>query len=87
MSSGFDLLSGAPKKLWVSLLSVSISFCHFFNFCKQSWSLEKKKNQTFLIIGFRLRSKRCCSWVDCLKDCLTKRLLFSILGFRGLVFT
>ncbi|KAL9337683.1 hypothetical protein Peur_069452 [Populus x canadensis] len=81
MSSGFDLLTGAPKKLcfWLSLHTLCISICLFNSFYMKTWSLQ----QSFLIISIRLRSKRNYSWVHCFKDSLGKRFLFPILGFRG----
>jgi len=63
MSPGFDLLTGAPKKLclWLSLHTLCISSCLFNSFYMKTWSLQ----QSFLIVSIRLRSKRNYSWVHC----------------------
>ncbi|KAG8661525.1 hypothetical protein MANES_01G012425v8 [Manihot esculenta] len=83
MSSGFDLFTGAHKKLWIFLHVLCITLCFFFTLCSPSCSLQTSKKHQFLVISIILRSKRNCFWVDCSEDCLGKYLSFSILGFRG----
>ncbi|KAB5524721.1 hypothetical protein DKX38_022470 [Salix brachista] len=83
MSYGFDLLTRAPIKLclWLSLHTLCFSICLFISFCMRTWSLQ----QSFLIISIRLRSKwKDYGWVHCIKDSLSKRFLFPILGCRGI---
>ncbi|PON94491.1 hypothetical protein TorRG33x02_097380 [Trema orientale] len=84
MSIGFDLLSGAPKKLWVSHRSLFSSASETLStFCMPSWSHSETRNQSSPEFSMPLRSKRTCCGILCFEDHLRKQYSFSILGHRG----
>uniref|UniRef100_A0A2P2ISW7 Uncharacterized protein n=1 Tax=Rhizophora mucronata TaxID=61149 RepID=A0A2P2ISW7_RHIMU len=60
MSSGFDLLTGARKKLCLCfvLRSLLITLRFLFTSCKKSWFLQQSKKQGLLTVSVGLRSKR-----------------------------
>ncbi|KAF3438554.1 hypothetical protein FNV43_RR21317 [Rhamnella rubrinervis] len=84
MSSGFDLLTGAPKQLWVSyrsLLSSAFETLSLLStFCMQSWSESQTQKQTCQALSMPLRSKRI--GVECFGYYLRKQFSFSVLGLR-----
>lgn len=83
MSSGFDLLTGAPKQLWVSyrsLLSSAFETLSFLStFCMQSLSDSQTQKQTCQALFMPLRSKRYVGFVLFLR-------IFSTFSVRSLIF-